>query len=539
MKNTKLTKVLAIVLAAALVCGIGVFAADKIANAIDKPTVEFNATTKLFTINTTTVTHNDDHSQNEVTTNADGKTTTGDQNIYPVLFEMDNMMPGDSQTMDITVKVSHIPSGNTVKLYLGGENRDNAVAQKNETQTAVTTTAAPQTSATTSGDSTSAATTTTTYNPYNDDYGKLTSGTTPATLTATVDGQNYNGTFSPTADEAKLEATDNSTAIIADSVYLGEYTSSSKDKTITVTFKLPLAAGNEYQNLAAKLGWVFYAQIIPQGGGGGGGGPQPTEIPEEPVPKAELDTTNHYAYIIGMPDGLVHPEQNITRGEVATIFFRMLTDDSRTAFWQTTNTYKDVPSTMWCNNAISTLTNAGILKGYEDGTFRPNASISRAEFATMAVRFFESQYNGADKFSDIASNWARQYINAAAEAGIIKGYTDGTFRPNKMITRAEAVTIMNRVLLRAPDKDHLLADMKVWPDNKVLTKWYYADMQEATNSHDFEMPEDETLDYEIWTKMQPVRDWAAFEKQWSTANSAANPGEIISSATSNTATSGS
>jgi hypothetical protein len=267
-------------------------------------------------------------------------------------------------------------------------------------------------------------------------------------------------------------------------------------------------------------------------------GPDP-DIKDPDVPKADLNTTDHYAYIIGMPDGLVHPEQNITRGEVATIFFRMLTDESRTANWKTTNSYKDVPATLWCNNAISTLSNAGIIKGYDDGTFRPNAPITRAEFATMAVRFFESKYNGNDKFSDIATSWARQYINAASEAGIIKGYTDGTFRPTKLITRAEAVTIMNRALLRAPDKDHLLADMKVWPDNQVLTKWYYADMQEATNSHDYTMPEDESVTYETWTKMQAVRDWAKFETEWATANASTNPGEVVTPVTPSTGTSGS
>ena len=265
----------------------------------------------------------------------------------------------------------------------------------------------------------------------------------------------------------------------------------------------------------------------------------PVVIPEEPVPEAELNTTDHYAYIIGMPDGFVHPEDNITRGEVATIFFRMLTDESRTESWKTTNSYKDVPASLWCNNAISTLSNAGIIKGYLDGTFRPNAPITRAEFATMAVRFFESKYNGADKFSDIANSWARQYINAASEAGIIKGYTDGTFRPTQLITRAEAVTIMNRALLRAPDKDHLLADMKTWPDNMVLTKWYYADMQEATNSHDYTMPEDESVTYETWTKMQAVRDWAKFETEWATANASTNPGEVVTPATTSTGTSGS
>lgn len=268
-----------------------------------------------------------------------------------------------------------------------------------------------------------------------------------------------------------------------------------------------------------------------EGGGGGGGGGGGT-IEPEPVPggdKPELNTTDHYAYIIGRLDGLVHPEAQITRAEVATIFFRMLTDESRDALWSQSNPYSDITPDMWCNAAVSTMTRAGVIEGFQDGTFRPYAPITRAQFATIAVRFFEVTYAGDDKFSDIADHWAADYINKAAEAAIIAGFQDGTFRPNTNITRAQAMTIFNRVLGRAPEKDHLLPGMITWPDNMDPNAWYYATMQEATNSHEYDVvtAADGTT-YEVWTKMLPVRDWAAFEKEWADSNAAANPGEVIS-----------
>ncbi|MBQ2926297.1 MAG: S-layer homology domain-containing protein, partial [Ruminiclostridium sp.] len=148
------------------------------------------------------------------------------------------------------------------------------------------------------------------------------------------------------------------------------------------------------------------------------------------------------------------------------------------------------------------------------------------EFATMAVRFFSSSYEGEDLFPDIDQHWAKDYINTAAKEGIINGYEDGSFRPDQPITRAEAMTIVNRVLERHPDKDHLLKDMIQWPDNMDTDKWYYADVQEATNSHDYDMKGTEAEPYEVWSKMLPVRDWVAFEKEWSDANSAQG-GEVV------------
>ena len=264
---------------------------------------------------------------------------------------------------------------------------------------------------------------------------------------------------------------------------------------------------------------------------GGGGSTKP------PV----LNTEDHYGYIIGYPVDYytgektndqtrmpVKPEGNITRAEVATIFFRMLTDESRAEFWSQTSSYSDVEADDWFNNAICTLSNAGIINGYNDGTFKPNGKITRAEFATIASRFFEyADENIENPFSDVEEGaWYYKYIMAASDMGLINGYPDGTFGPEKLITRAEAVTIVNRTLDRHPDQDHFLKDMLVWVDNMDTSKWYYEDMQEATNSHEYEMKGSGDNKYENWTKMLPIRDWAAFEKEWSDANSASG-GEVV------------
>ena len=240
------------------------------------------------------------------------------------------------------------------------------------------------------------------------------------------------------------------------------------------------------------------------------------EIIDEEVPLAEtpwLNTEDHYAYIVGYSeDGTVRPNANITRAEVATIFFRLLTDSARDQFWMTTNNFSDVLPNDWYNTAVSTMVNMGIIQGYEDGTFRPNANITRAEFATIAARFLASGYEVEDDlFTDIANHWARESINDAAMAGWINGYEDGTFRPDAAITRAEAVTMVNNVLQRKPDADHMLDSMIKWPDNPEGT-WYYEAIQEATNSHDYDLFED--AEYETWTALQENRDWAVLEKDW-------------------------
>ena len=242
-----------------------------------------------------------------------------------------------------------------------------------------------------------------------------------------------------------------------------------------------------------------------------------TPPPVNPNPP-QLNTEDHYAYIVGYEDGTVRPEGDITRAEVATIFFRLLTDESRDEYWSQDNNYTDVAEGDWYNNAVSTLSKAGILNGYEDGSFQPNGNITRAEFATIAARFFEATYEGEDLFPDIEDHWARDYINQAAHAGIVNGYPNGTFQPQENITRAEAMTIVNRTLDRHPDADHFLADMITWPDN-LESAWYYEQVQEATNSHEYIMKTDADKNpYEIWKEILPVRDWSDLENTWSEAH---------------------
>ena len=302
-------------------------------------------------------------------------------------------------------------------------------------------------------------------------------------------------------------------------VLLGKLRSNDK-VDLNVTVEVPLEMGNEFQNFHGEIGWVFTAEYH--------------NDPVKPVGPPALSAVDHYAYMVGYPDGMVHPEKQITRAETATIFFRMLTDESREDYWSQVNPYYDVLPEDWFNNAVSTLTNAGILNGYPDGNFAPNGNITRAEFAAMAVRFFtdEEEDVKGDSFPDIADHWANYEINLAYAKDIIEGYPDGTFKPDQEITRAEAVTIVNRVLERYPHKEYLLEDMIVWPDNMDETMWYYEDIQEATNSHVFDREYDEDkVPYEIWTELLPVRDWVALEREWSDYNSSHNPGEVVSSRT--------
>ena len=247
------------------------------------------------------------------------------------------------------------------------------------------------------------------------------------------------------------------------------------------------------------------------GSSGGGGGRKPTvDIPDD-VPTG-LNGDDHFAYIVGYPDGNVKPGGNITRAEVATIFFRLLTEDVRTANSTQANSLSDVSRGQWFNHAISTLSSMGIVKGNPDGTFDPDAPITRAEFAAIAARFDDKNTNNTSNFSDIASHWAKDEIGVAANKGWINGYPDSTFRPDQYITRAEAMTLVNRVLNRLPEKsEDLLDDMIKWPDNADASVWYYLAVQEATNSHDYSDKSDADK-YEKWTKLRENRDWTELEK---------------------------
>lgn len=219
---------------------------------------------------------------------------------------------------------------------------------------------------------------------------------------------------------------------------------------------------------------------------------------------------DHYAYIVGYSDGKVHPEANITRAEVATIFFRLLDNETRERYLTKENTFSDVENGMWFNTAVSTMAAMGIINGYPDGDFHPNANITRAEFAAIAARFDSNANTTGVSFTDIYGHWAQKEINIAANNGWILGYENGEFRPNQNITRAEAMAMVNRVLQRIPEsKEDLLDAMVKWPDNMDTTKWYYLTVQEATNSHDYGRKNN---GYEYWTTIKEVPDWAALER---------------------------
>ena len=188
---------------------------------------------------------------------------------------------------------------------------------------------------------------------------------------------------------------------------------------------------------------------------------------------------------------LCFPRQSHSLAEVAAIFYRLLSEESRNRYKATSNSYTDVDSGLWSNEAISTMTKAGVVSGYDDNTFRPENYITRAEFAAIASRFDSVTYNGENKFNDIDGHWAQNYINRAAQKGWVSGYEDNTFRPDSLITRAEAISLINRVLGRLPETtDDLIDDMKAWSDNADTNAWYYIAVQEATNSHAYELKPD-------------------------------------------------
>ncbi|MGI6029122.1 MAG: S-layer homology domain-containing protein [Candidatus Heteroscillospira sp.] len=473
MKKSKFSKLLALALVVVLV--IGAVAVTALA---DEPA---------------TVTY--DHSKQQFVFNPDTPYNDVDGHKYPDLFTaMKELMPGDTVSQTITVKATGMSGSDYAEIRLRTE-------PMHETDLPVAPSPVP--------------------------------GETPAVPESDHDGitEEEAETYKLLAEKLNLTVTKGSgeTAEVLSDAVLSEGVALAKLKNnetveLTVTLTVPMDTGNELAGLRGVIGWVFTAEHFHKGGGGGG-----TDIPDEPIPEGPTLTTDHFAYVIGRDDGLVHPEAEITRAEVTTIFFRMLTDESRGDFWSQMNDYSDVFSTSWYNNAISTMTEAKVVTGYPDGSFKPNGSITRAEFAAMLSRFFDTEYEGEDLFSDISGHWAADLINNAAMNGLIEGYPDGTYRPNNYITRAEAITGINRILGRAPEKSHLLDDMIKWPDNADTEKWYYAAVQEATNSHDYEMV---TGGVENWTKLLEVRDWTALEREWSEANSTENPGEVVSSADS-------
>ena len=313
--------------------------------------------------------------------------------------------------------------------------------------------------------------------------------------------------------EGQVTASGSTAIVTGNRCYFVNWTKKQEGTTdvSTVTSSANLTA----QTFDAKGGdvYTFTANFDRSSGGGSGGSNRPkppvVEIPDD-VPTG-LNGKDHYAYIIGYGNNDVRPQNNITRAEVATIFFRLLTDETREANMTKSNGYNDVKDGDWFCCAVSTLSKMGIIKGYEDGSFKPNDPISRAEFAAIAARFDPDGDKTPATFADVTSHWAKDEISIAANHGWIKGYEDGSFKPDQKITRAETMTLVNRVLNRLPEaKDDLHKDMKTWVDNMDETAWYYLAVQEATNSHYFKNKTG--TKFEQWTDLRDTRDWSELEK---------------------------
>jgi hypothetical protein len=242
--------------------------------------------------------------------------------------------------------------------------------------------------------------------------------------------------------------------------------------------------------------------------------PEPTDIPEPSTPLADLpedlNSTDHITYIAGYPDGTVRPNGQITRAEVATAFYRLLTAARRDAVFTATPAYSDMNASQWFNKAVSSMANGKYVTGYPNGTFGGNKSITRAEFVAIAARFMNAKA-GTVTFTDVpSSNWAYQYISTAVAYGWINGYPDGSFKPNQPITRAEAMKIINTMLARGVDAAGLMAGAKLWPDNANTAMWYYYEVEEATNNHLYTG----TRPSETWTSLTTsyIYDMAKYER---------------------------
>jgi hypothetical protein len=220
----------------------------------------------------------------------------------------------------------------------------------------------------------------------------------------------------------------------------------------------------------------------------------------------EFFTSDHIAYLYGFPDDTIRPGADMTRAQAAVVIYRLLSDETRAANKTTVCAYPDVTDGSWYETAVATLSGMGIIRGFPDGTFKPDASITRAQFAAMFARFDSSSYSGADKFSDISGHWAANLIDRAAVKGWVEGFPDGTFRPDENITRAQAATLINRVLVRLPESvsDLVTKDMKSFADNSNADAWYYLALQEAINTHTYTLKNDKT--HETWKAVLSVNE---------------------------------
>lgn len=378
----------------------------------------------------------------------------------PDLFpNFKNMMPGDNVTQEILIGTENI-GADTVKMYLRVEPTQDADA---------------------------AAAYEALMNAKNGD------GANWVSLTVAQDGK--------VLAEGDLQ----------EGVLLGTFTNNKTSK-LEVTLSIDINAGNELQGITAAVDWVFTAEVVPY------------VAPYQPstgIPDADIRylTTDHVNYIVGYENGTVLPNGQLTRAEAATIFFRLLTEDARETFWASSNGYPDVAADDWFNVAVSTLTKAGILEGYDDGLFHPQRDITRAELAAILARFDATfgKFQPTETFPDTKGHWAESYIAHAAARGWVLGYPDGKFRPDQNISRAETVAMVNRILTRAVDQEGLTGKYLNWTDN-YTNSWYYYDMLEAGNYHDYSRSKrpvsQQSYCYENWTALNDPIDWAAMEQQW-------------------------
>ncbi len=272
-----------------------------------------------------------------------------------------------------------------------------------------------------------------------------------------------------------------------------------KDGYIFDGWHLDSALTEDINEVKMNKNITVYAAWVEDNGSAGNGYETP----------GALNGEDHFAYVVGYPDGTVKPNTNITRAEVTSIFFRLLTEEIRNKNLTSDSIFKDINDSDWYNTAISTMAKLGIVNGRHTDRFVPLEFITRAEFAAICARFDDSEFEVVDEFTDVATHWAEAEIHEAAAHGWIRGYEDGTFKPDQFITRAEAMTMINRVLNRVPEtKDDLLDNMIKWPDNSDESVWYYLPVQEATNSHDYDM---KNHIYEKWTALSEATDWTKYQ----------------------------
>ena len=289
-----------------------------------------------------------------------------------------------------------------------------------------------------------------------------------------------------------------------------KYTDGYKDDAFTVTTELAAKGDGSYERTVKKVcNYCGYTEIVKEVKKDDIVDIIPVILPaiskNETAPK--LNTRDHFAYVQGYPDGTVKPAGSITRAEVAAILFRLMDADSRSLYYSTASGFRDVDSAKWYNTYVATLNNAGVITDSRTGYFRPNDAITRAELAAMLAQFAEKK-SAAIYFSDVSAGyWAANAIALTANLGWINGYPDGTFGPDKTVTRAELMAMVNRATGRAPKSTGaLLSGMKTWNDNADTARWYYLDVQEATNSHTYLGAPTET-----WISLTATPDWSQYE----------------------------